>query len=219
MRVKQQDDEHQQVRPQAGFTGLWPVQGLMFCCCHLEILDKYDFVYLVQWGNDNEQKEGNLWNMQVVNHFPPHLHIALTMLCEHAISEQRVSVKTGVHYHRVIHEHRDVHEHSKHLSRNKDFYHILTVVPPCISWPLKQKRWHRRKGKDGATQSFWSFQSFFSHQQVKKRVRWYMCILISKIKPGGFVTFFSTLLVRTTCICLFQFWYTNCIILVIQHPC
>lgn len=46
--------------------------------------------------------------MHVGNHFPSHLHTALTMLREHAMSEQRVSVETGVRYYRVIREHRDV---------------------------------------------------------------------------------------------------------------
>lgn len=161
------------------------------CCRHLEILDKYVFIHLAQWGNDDEQKEGNLWNMHVVNHFPPHLHTALTMLHEHTMSEQRASVKTGVRYHRVIREHRDVRAHSEHLSRNTDGQGSLShsspllYLPACVSWPLKLKWTHGRK--NGATQTRWSFQSFLSHRQVKKRVRWHIRILISKIKPGGFM--------------------------------
>ena len=159
------------------------------CCRHLEILGKYVFIYLAQWGNDDEQKEGNLSNMHVVSHLPPHLHTALTMLREHAMSEQRVwkqvsaitgwSVRTGMSWAFWTSVQR--HRWRGSLSHSSP----LLYLPACVSWPLKLKWRHGRK--DGATQTRWSFQSFVSHRQVKKRARWHIRILISKIKPGGFV--------------------------------
>ena len=82
-------------------------------------------------------------------------------------------------------------EHSERLSRDTDgrgslsHWSPLLYLPACVSWPLKLKWRHGRK--DGATQTRRSFQSFLSHRQVKKRVRWHIRILISKIKPGGCV--------------------------------
>ena len=100
------------------------------------------------------------------------------------------SVETGVRSHRVIRA-QGCREHSERLSRDTDGRGSLShsspllYLPACVSWPLKLKWRHGRK--DGATQTRRSFQSFLSHRQVKKRVRWHIRILISKIKPGGCV--------------------------------